>query len=87
MPVRCRPSATAPTRRAVTPSPSVSWRASCAEFIPDADISFDPQPTSRYNIAPVLFDNSRIKEELGFEHPPLAERVQDIINEVREAAK
>ena len=57
------------------------------EFIPDADISFDPQPTSRYNIAPVLFDNSRIKEELGFEHPPLAERVQDIINEVREAAK
>ena len=57
------------------------------EFMPDAAISFDPQSTTAYNIAPVLFDNSRIKEDFGFEHPPLAERIQDIITEVRGAAK
>ena len=55
------------------------------EFIPDADIGFDPEDGRVYDLIR-LVDPERVKTELGFEHPPLAQRVLDTITFERRLA-
>jgi len=49
------------------------------EFIPDAEINFDPGEGRVYDLIR-LVNPDRVRTELGFEHPPLAQRVLDTIN-------
>lgn len=53
------------------------------EFIPDASIELVPNETTRYEIAPVNIDDTKMREEIGFVNPPLAQWVSDVIDIVR----
>ncbi|MBV9247864.1 MAG: NAD(P)-dependent oxidoreductase [Acetobacteraceae bacterium] len=54
------------------------------EFLPDAQISFEKDTGGKEISGNYLIDNSRLVEEFGVQYRPFRERVQQIINEVRQ---
>jgi len=52
-------------------------------YLPDADISFDHETGGREQSGLFLMDNSKLVDEFGVQYRPYAERVLQIINDVR----
>jgi UDP-glucose 4-epimerase len=54
------------------------------EFIPDARFTYDGKEGDHHYV--YLLDSTRLQSELGFERPPLRQRILDHINEARRSA-